>query len=59
METKERTPMLFTRVEPKDKQEAQEVADRLYDGNLSLLVRLAVKEFVRMAKSEKCKDEAA
>lgn len=41
-----KNPMLFTRVEPSIRDEAQRVADREYDGNLSLLVRLAVKAFI-------------
>ena len=50
--TNERNAMLFTRVSPEDKQEAQEVADERYDGNLSMLVRIAVKDFVRSVKTE-------
>lgn len=50
MKTNERRPMLFTRISPEELQEAQEVADEKYDGNLSMLVRLSVRAFVRAAK---------
>lgn len=54
MKTAERAnPMIWSRVDPKDRQEAQELADELYDGNLSLLIRMAVKAFIRSMKPEK------
>lgn len=49
----ERRPMVFSRVEQEDLERFQEVADRLYDGNLSLLVRKALKEFVDRHPDEK------
>ena len=39
-------PMIFARVDPEVKEQAQAVADREFDGNLSMLVRVAVKRFV-------------
>ena len=47
-----RRPVLFSRVEPEDLKRLQELADRLYDGNLSLLVRIAVKQFAERQNEE-------
>ena len=41
-----KSPMLYARVPADDLAEAQQVADAEYDGNLSLLVRIAVKRFI-------------
>ncbi len=41
-----RSSVLFARVPADLYAHVQEVADRDYDGNLSLLVRLAVKQFL-------------
>lgn len=51
-------PMVFSRVEPQDLERCQKVADELYDGNLSLLVRIALKQFVDRHEAEK-KEQAA
>ena len=48
---------VFTRMDPEDRAEAQAMADERYDGNLSMLVRVAVKEFV--AKWRETKEERA
>lgn len=45
-------PMLFTRLDPDDKQEAQKIADERFDGNLSMLVRIAVKDFIARIQCE-------
>ena len=50
-----RRPLLFSRVDPQDMERIREVADRLYDGNLSLLVRIAVKRFLEQ-ESEKAQE---
>lgn len=44
-ETKKQ-PMLFSRVDPEFAKQAQDLADREYDGNVSMLVRIAVKRFI-------------
>lgn len=54
-----RRPMLFSRVDPEEFEEAQKVADELYDGNLSLLVRLSVRRTVEQHKVDKTDSEAA
>jgi hypothetical protein len=40
------TPKLFSRVSPAVATQVQEVADREFDGNVSMLVRIAVKQFI-------------
>ena len=53
-------PMVFARLEPEDRDAAQEVADERYDGNLSMLVRVAVKEYVaKWRKQRRTEGEAA
>ena len=59
MKTNERRPMLFTRIDPEELQEAQEIADERYDGNLSMLVRIAVRELIRAVRSEHKEAKAA
>jgi hypothetical protein len=39
-------PTLFARVTHDVAEQAQEVADREFDGNVSMLVRIAVKRFI-------------
>jgi hypothetical protein len=46
-------PMLFARLDPKDFDEARRIADEEYDGNLSLLVRIAVKRFIDALRGPK------
>lgn len=58
MKTNERSPMLFTRLDPEEKRKAQEVADERYDGNLSMLVRIAVREFVAAVRGDKSEKAA-
>ena len=40
------SPMLFARVPPEVHEEAQVVANEDFDGNVSMLVRVAVKQFI-------------
>lgn len=41
-----RNPKLFTRIDHETRDRCQAVADELYDGNVALLVRIAVKRFL-------------
>ena len=41
------------------REKAQRVADRLFDGNLSLLCRVALDEFVASRDGEPAKEEVA
>lgn len=60
MKTNERSPMLFSRVKPEELQEAQEAANERYDGNLSMLVRIAVREAAKaILRSRKQEANAA
>lgn len=47
-----RRPTLFARVAPEVADEAQEVADAEFDGNVSMLVRIAVKQFIAGRRRE-------
>lgn len=42
----DRRAMIFSRIDPDELETYQAVADRHYDGNLSLMIRLAIREFV-------------
>jgi hypothetical protein len=41
-----RNPKLNARVDPDIAERCQRVADQLYDGNMALFVRLAIKRFL-------------
>lgn len=52
--------ILQTRVTPQEKHEFEQLADRLYDGNLSLMVRIALRQFRdRVADDDDVKGKAA
>ncbi len=55
----DRQPMLYARVPPETLEQAQNIADREYDGNLSLLVRIAVKRLVASVLEREGADETA
>ena len=55
----EGNPMVWSRMDPDERQEAQELADELYDGNLSLLIRNAVRQFVRAMRAKSEREVAA
>lgn len=44
-------PMLWTRVDQETADEAQRLADEYYDGNISMLVRQAVKRFIPVLRA--------
>lgn len=53
-------PMIFARVDPAERADAQAIADERYEGNLSMLVRAAVREYVaRWRKQRRTEGEAA
>jgi hypothetical protein len=56
-ETTGRNPMLFTRAEPSLVEQVKRVADREFDGNSSMVVRIAIRRFV--AEREAQYDEAS
>lgn len=41
-----RSPKLFTRVEPDVLERCQRIANVMYDGNMAMMVRIAVKRFI-------------
>lgn len=51
-EEQKRTSWLHIRLAPEAVADAQQVADREYDGNLSMLVRIAVDRFVAERKAQ-------
>lgn len=52
-----KSPTLFSRVKEEDFEEAKRVAEDHFDGNLSILVRIAVKRLVSSYR-ESSADEA-
>lgn len=53
-------PMIFARVEPEDRAAAQAIADEKYEGNLSMVVRDAMRQYIaRWRKQRKTEGRAA
>lgn len=60
--TDNRQPKIWARVPEEEREKAQAAADQHYDGNLSMLVRLAVRRFIGWlddARTDEPKEEAA
>lgn len=47
----DKKPMLWTRVDQQTADDAQQLADEHYDGNMSMLVRQAVKRFLPVLRT--------
>lgn len=48
----ERTERIAFRVEPDEARAVQQVADRLFEGNVSMLARVALRQYVTALEAE-------